>query len=124
MIHLREIQSATLNDLPDISEVQPLTDSDQPMVTEIYNVLRKYNAEKRFGLTLLHKHFDIDDDTEVLMESTDSDTRTQTIQPIKKQELKTLNYTETAWRLDSGKALMACNCINMGNAGHQHHPRG
>lgn len=110
------------NDLLDISEVMPLTIKDQPMVDEIYQVLKKHGAEKRFGLTLLHKHFDIAPD-EMLIESVDTETRTQTVKPYKKNELQEYNFIETAWRLDTGKAVMDCKCINNGNE-HSHYSRG
>ncbi len=110
------------NDLLDISEVQPLTDKDQPMVDEIYQVLKKHNALTRFGLTLLHKHFDIASD-EMLIESVDSRTRTQTVMPFKKGELAGYDFIETAWRLDTGKAVMDCKCIKDGN-NHSHQSRG
>ncbi len=110
------------NDLLDISEVQPLTSKDQPMVDEIYQILKKHNALTRFGLTLLHKHFDITKD-EMLIESVDPKTRTQTVKPYKKDELTDYDFIETAWRLDTGKAVMDCKCIKLGND-HSHQPRG
>ncbi len=36
--------------------VRPLTESDAPMVKELAEVLKKYDALDRFGLTLLHQH--------------------------------------------------------------------
>ncbi|MFN9109197.1 MAG: hypothetical protein ACK5XN_03840 [Bacteroidota bacterium] len=110
------------NDLLDISEVQPLSDRDQPLVDEIYQVLKKHNALKRFGLTLLHKHFDITKD-EMLIESVDPITRTQTVKPYKKNELAGYDFIETAWRLDTGKAVMDCKCIKFGDD-HSHQTRG
>lgn len=114
--------SNPVNDLLDIADAQPLTEQDQPMVSEIYEVLKKYGAEKRFGLSLLHKHFDISDD-EVLIESVNVETRTQTVRPYKNHEMQGYQFVETAWRLDTGKAVMNCKCIKFGNA-HEHHERG
>lgn len=114
--------SAVAVHLPDISEVTPLSGNDQPLIDDIVAVLRKHDALNRFGLTLLHQHFPIGDD-EMLVESTDVKGRVQTIQPVKKEETDRLPYTETSWRLDSGKPLTACICIQMGND-HSHQSRG
>lgn len=111
--------ASTLNSLQDIDDVQPLDASDEAMIDEIVTVLRKYNALDRFGLSLLHKHFTISDD-EVLMETTDVAERTQLIRPVQKSELEGLTYMETAWRLDSGKAVMGCNCVTDSGTGHRH----
>jgi len=108
--------------LPDISEVTPLSDKDQPMIDEIIDVLRRHGNLNRFGLVLLHQHFNLADD-EVLVESTDKENRTQTTKPIKKDDLSRMNHTETSWRLDTGKPMMACSCIKFGDD-HQHLSRG
>lgn len=108
--------------LPHISEAIPLSGEDKPLVDEIVRVLKKYKAERRFGLSLLHQHFDIGSD-EVLVESTDEKGRIQTIKPEKKSSLAGLPVTETSWRLDTGKPMMACVCISYAD-GHQHQSRG
>ena len=61
--------------LRDITEVIPLSEKDDELIQELVAVLRKHNALDRFGLTLLHQHFDIGDD-EVMVESTDIEART------------------------------------------------
>ena len=111
-----------ISKLPDISEVKHYNESDKPVFAEIMSVLKKHNALDRFGVTLLHQHFDISED-EILCESTDTITRTQTIKPIKKSELAEQDYTETSWRLDNGTVMTACVCIKFGND-HSHHSRG
>lgn len=99
-----------LNSLPHISKVVPLSEADSPLVEELVQVLKKHNAIERFGITLLHKHFPCSDD-EVMMESTDVPTRTQTIRPVPKESLANEEYIETAWRLDVRKPIMACVCL-------------
>lgn len=108
--------------LPDISEVRPLSDSDEACMTEIAAVLRRHGCLDRFGVTLLHKHFPVADE-EVLVESCDVAGRTLTIKPVPKSELDGLDYTETSWDLATGKPQMACVCVKMGKD-HQHHSRG
>lgn len=102
--------STKQNRLPDISEALRRTDADQPLMDDLIAVLRRHNALDRFGITLLHQHFDIADD-EVLLETTDVRSREQLIRPVKKSSLEGIDYTETSWRLDSGSPMMACVCV-------------
>lgn len=107
--------------LVDITQVVPRSETDQPLFDELYEVLKRHNALKRFGVTLLHQHFDMSPD-EVLLETTDKTDRTQLIQPIPKAELANLDHIETSWRLDAGPIpVMGCICIKMGD--HTHLPR-
>lgn len=115
--------AATPNALVDISEVSPMSDADQELFGELHEVLKKHNALRRFGITLLHQHFEISPD-EVLLETTDRQSRTQTIRPVLKAGIHDLEYIETSWRLDTGKPLMACICVNDPDIGHSHQSRG
>lgn len=101
-----------------------MSNSDKECVSEIMEVLKKHNALKRFGLSLLHQHFDTAED-EILVEITDATNRVQTIRPIKKSELKEFSVTETSWRMDTGSVLTVCVCVNYGgDMGHSHQGRG
>jgi hypothetical protein len=101
-----------------ITEVEPRSAKDDALFTELAAVLKKHNALDRFGITLLHRHFDIAPG-EVLLEETDVQTRKQNIQPISADALRDEKFTETAWRLGDGFVAMACFCRDSG-AGHQH----
>jgi hypothetical protein len=57
-------------ELKDLGEVEPLSEADESLMRDLRDVLRKHGATERFGITLLHKHFDLMD-SEVLLESTD-----------------------------------------------------
>ena len=107
-------------ELPHISQAVPLTEADKMLVEELVTVLRKHDALKRFGLTLLHQHFTIGDD-EVLCEDVDVTTRTLTTGPVNTAELQSVPHKVTAWRLDTGRPMMGCVCKDYGG-GHQHFP--
>ncbi|MCW3108646.1 MAG: hypothetical protein JWQ09_3152 [Segetibacter sp.] len=83
-----------------ISEVTPINEADKPVMDELYQVLKKHNALERFGITLLHEHFPIDDD-EALIETTDSKNRTQTLITVKKKDITQMDVIESSWRLDT-----------------------
>lgn len=93
----------------DIDEVIKYSEEDRPLFDELYNVLEKYGATQRFGVTLLHTHFDLKKD-EVLMESTNKVTRQQFIEPISKLLLDQIDSIETSWQLTSTgpKAELRC----------------
>lgn len=114
------ITTEPLKRLPDITEVEPFNEKDKPVVDEIIQVLKKYNALDRFGLTLLHQRFDVPDD-EVMIETTDIEAKSQTIQPMKIKDVDPSNTIETSWRLDTGKPVMGCICLKIN--GHGHYPR-
>ena len=58
-------------------------------------MLLKHNALDRFGVTLIHKHFELEEN-EQLVEFTDIDSRRLTIQPVSDSE--SLNTVETSWK--------------------------
>lgn len=96
--------------LPDIDELRPFGPEDQACFDELRAVLERHGALGRFGLTLLHRHFDVADD-EVMVEFIDADTRTQIFRPRPIAEVG--GGIETSWRLDDPRAQRRCEtqCI-------------
>lgn len=95
--------------------------ADDLLFRELAEVLKKHNSLDRFGITLLHKHFDIGAD-EALLETTDVDNRQQFFRTVKRADLNSLNAVETAWRLNSdGEALWGCVCVSDRNGNHMGH---
>jgi hypothetical protein len=106
--------------LPDIDEVEPLNAADGPVMAELYEVLARHGALGRFGVTLLHQHFELAGD-EVLLERTDPVSRRQVIEPVKMDTLVGLNPIQTSWRLDTGKPAMYCVCVVVDRLGRHEH---
>jgi hypothetical protein len=79
----------------DIHDVEPISDKDSEVLREVGEVLLKHNALDRFGVTLIHKHFDLQAN-EQLVEFTDIVNRRLTIQPVSEHE--TLETVETSWK--------------------------
>jgi len=90
-------------DLPDIADVEPFSEKDNACLEEIRQVLIKHGNVKRFGLTLLHRHFEMSAD-ETLVEETDPLTRIQTIKPVKLSEVPE-DVTVVNLRLDTRMAM-------------------
>ena len=93
--------------LPYIDEVEPVSEEDQACIAELREVLRKHDRLSRFGISLLHEHFQVADD-EVMVETCDAQERTLLSRPIKKTALEGTKMIETNFRLDSGSGLLSC----------------
>jgi hypothetical protein len=102
-------------DTPDISAVPPLSDGDRECFRELRDVLERHGRLGRFGINLIHKHFDVSDD-EVLVETIDVASRTLTVRPMPKAGMP--EAIETQWQLASGDALQVCHGYCLYNSGH------
>ena len=103
-----KIGVATINDLTHFDDLEPLSEKDIECFDEIRRILKKYDTLDRFGITLLHKHFDLNDN-EMLVEELDANTRTMHISPRKPEE-ENLEFFQTAWRLGEGTEIIL-GCI-------------
>jgi hypothetical protein len=75
------------NSLEHIDEVRPIDDGDAACLEEIRVVLAKYGYLDRFGVALLHSHFELADD-EMMLETTDVEQREHWVRPVKKSHLE------------------------------------
>jgi hypothetical protein len=92
---LRPVQ---MNTLPDISQVVPISEEDKTCLQAVEEVLRKHGALSRFGIALLHTHFQLGED-EILLEECDTDNRTLICKPVKISELNEKTI-QTIWAFD------------------------
>lgn len=98
-------------DVPEIGLNVGRRASDDALFRELAEVLLKHNALDRFGITLLHKHFDIAPN-EALLETTDTAAREQKMTVINRADFDKLGAVETSWRLGpNGEALWGCVCV-------------
>ena len=102
------MQALQYRDLPDIDNVHPINTNDRVCFDEVKEVLEKHGMVKRFGLCLLHNHFNLAED-EVMSETCDDDTRTLTIRPVKASKVGAGKTIETTWRLDTMEAQLCCH---------------
>lgn len=96
-----------VNNLTDINDVERRLESEADVFSEVKEVLKRYGLEKKYGLALLHKHFDLADD-EVLMEYTDLENRTLVSKATKRSDISLVDAIETVWSLDSDTAMTGC----------------
>jgi hypothetical protein len=119
---MKTILESTLPPPSHIADVEPRSDKDDLLFSELASVLKKHGALDRFGITLLHRHFPIAPG-EFLLETTDIERRFQTIEPIKDSEMRGEDFIETAWRLGDNWIAMSCRCKKLGSD-HSHHSTG
>ena len=95
-INVIEMRPIQWKELPDIDDVEQINSTDYAVLDELRSILIKHNYTDRFGITLLHKHFDLSEN-EVLMERTDTEARISilSVEPINDSSQKTI---ETMWK--------------------------
>jgi hypothetical protein len=81
------LETMQWSQLDHIADVRPINDGDAECLGEIRAVLEKYNCLGRFGVTLLHSHFDVADD-EMMLETTDPERREHAVRPVKRSWLR------------------------------------
>jgi hypothetical protein len=104
----------SVNKQKDISVAGRRSPSEAAVFAEVTEVLKKHGLEKKYGISLLHKHFDLEAD-EMLVEYTDIENRTLISKPTKINSIPTENLIETVWCLDEDTAALACVVFCYGN---------
>lgn len=97
---------STPSNFRDLLDIEPIGPHDQDCLDEIRAVLARHEKLDRFGLCLLHSHFDMASD-EILLEESDSDGRCMTIRPAKVADIVPEDVVFTNWSLADGSALQA-----------------
>ena len=106
------IQATNWSALEDIHDVRKISDEDTECLREVREVLKKYQAIDRFGVTLLHKHFELSEN-EVLFETTDAVQRTQTVRPLSSEaneDRDTLTITALRFTGEDSAAIPYTYC--------------
>ncbi|MEW6323377.1 MAG: hypothetical protein AB1635_20085 [Acidobacteriota bacterium] len=109
------------NRLSNIEELRPIDDRDYEVLRELRDVLWRHGFQDRFGICLLHKHFELAPG-EIALEETDSLNRVSTIRVEREESCS--DATETAWRFSTKDEIRAgrnCTqkCRGYGMTGHQ-----
>jgi hypothetical protein len=95
-----------------LEKVAPLSADDLECMNEIRDVLKRRGKSERFGVTLLHKHFELESD-ETLVETTDSKARAMVLQPAIIDPSDT-SAIDTQWYLGGNMPLSLVKCRTRG----------
>lgn len=114
------VESMQWSALTHIADMRPIDDDDASCLQEIHRVLAKHNCLERFGVALLHSHFDIEED-EILLETTDVEKREHWVRPVKRSFLEENGITAqtTVIGFDEKGYHQRCGC-NPRASGHHH----
>ena len=94
--------------MPNVDDVEPRNAKDEILFQEVRAVLERHGTLHRFGLTLNHRHFDLQPG-EIIFESTDVEGRRQVIEPRRAAEvLDGAQVLETQWVFDRLKSTVFC----------------
>ena len=105
------VQVMQWNRLNHIADLKPVGDDDADCLKEIRSVLERHNALDRFGVTLLHSHFDLAED-EMMLETTDVDKREHYVRPVKRSFFDGTGVTAqtTVVGFDTRGYTQVCGC--------------
>jgi hypothetical protein len=114
------LESMQWSDLDHIADVKPIDDSDAECLEEVRLVLQKHDALRRFGIALLHNHFELADD-EMMLEMTDAERREHVVRPVKTSYPAENGFTAqtTIVSFDEHGYSQRCGC-NPQTSGHSH----
>lgn len=114
------LQPTQYANMKHVTEVDPVNAADRATLEAIKKVLVDHGAVERFGIHLIHKHFDLADD-EIVMEYTDEEARTQHTKVEKYADAFSHGRPlETQWRFNRETASMGCVGFCHYNNGHRH----
>jgi fructose-1,6-bisphosphatase/sedoheptulose 1,7-bisphosphatase-like protein len=114
-IAVQPTQWTAIRDMNDID--RQLSDQDASCFAELRNVLKRHGLLDRFGIMLLHKHFELTEG-ECLLETMDVEARTLTVRPVPNGDVA--GAVQTQWRLSSADPLQWCSGFCNYNKGHKH----
>lgn len=104
------LETVQWSSLPDIDEVKPISVEDRSVLEEIREVLMRHNHTERFGICLLHRHFDLAED-EMAVEYTDVESRTSKV-VVETSNLSGTNVIETVWRFAKNGPESVTRCVS------------
>ncbi|MEA2691978.1 MAG: hypothetical protein QOJ16_1365 [Acidobacteriota bacterium] len=93
------LETVQWSSLVEVDDVKPVDAHDYVVLEEIRQVLAKHGSTERFGVCLLHRHFDVAPG-EVAVEYTDTANRISTVRV--EQQGPEGDYLQTMWRFGSG----------------------
>ena len=100
------LETVQWSSLTDVDDVRPVDAQDYVVLEEIRQVLAKHGSMERFGICLLHRHFDVAPG-EVAVEYTDTASRISTVRV--EQHGPEGDYLQTMWRFGPGpEGVRAC----------------
>jgi hypothetical protein len=114
------VSSMQWADLEHIADVRPIDEGDAACLEAVRDVLAEHGALDRFGVALLHSHFDLAED-EMMLETTDAVQREHRVRPVKRSYPEQHGFTAqtTIVSFDEHGYSQNCGC-DPRTSGHHH----
>ncbi|MEM9554506.1 MAG: hypothetical protein AAGC60_09615 [Acidobacteriota bacterium] len=90
------LESVQWSTLDHVDEIEPINEKDLAILEEIRGVIDRHGYHNRFGVALLHKHFEVHAG-EVALEETDEEARISTVRVVEDNG-EDANRIGTMWR--------------------------
>jgi len=113
------LTNGPLAGLPHIDVVIARSVEDEACFKELREVLARHDRLDRFGVMLMHHHFEVADD-EIMVEECDEENRVLISRPQKVATIAAGSAIQTNWRLDSDLATAKCMQICTYNSDNEH----
>lgn len=115
------LETVQWRNLNDIADVDPISDADYDVLKEIGDVLQRHGRTERFGVCLLHRHFDVREGEE-LIEETDVEERVSVVR-VRAAGSSREPSIETMWRYTAGDMGAITKCEQKCRYSGGGHPR-
>lgn len=97
------------SNLTHIDDIKPIDSSDEAILADVREVLSKHGALDRFGVFLVHKHFELELD-EYVLEQTDELSRVQTL-TVERGTDPDQNTIQTMWKFQNDGETAGTKCV-------------
>jgi len=106
-----QLETVQWNTMPHIDDVDSISDGDYEVIREIGEVLRRHGREEKFGVCLLHKHFNLKEG-ERMCEETDFENKMLISRIASASDYSEKEIIETMWRFPRGiQAVTVCERV-------------
>ncbi len=112
------LETVQWSSLTEVDEVKRLDDHDYLVLDEVRQVLAKHRSTERFGICLLHRHFDVAPG-EIAVEHTDVENRISTVrvEPHGPEG----DYLQTMWKFGPNEeSIPVTACVRRCNSAGGH----
>lgn len=107
------IQPIEYQSIKKIEDLEPINEGDIQLMNKIRNLIIEHGAEDRFGLCLLHRHFDVGPGEYAIEESYEKDRKS--VVEIKKLDKEPLiddpEYIPTTWKFTAENGTHVTLCV-------------
>lgn len=116
-----KIEAVQWSTLLHIDDIEPIGENDCPVLEAIRAIVVSEGMEHRFGICLLHRHFDLDEG-EIVLERTSVEKRSSTTRVVLERDCPSAIQTVWSFSAEEGGVRCEMRCESVGMFHHDHVP--